>query len=96
MNKTDFALHATQQSLGSRVGAFTIASPVLWVVRAAPRTASYFIRSAITGFTTSVSLSRNRVFLQEAFEGLELDEGTLSCPVLGGLGDRKVARLLGA
>ena len=32
----------------------------------------------------------------EAFEGLELDEGKLSCPVLRGLGDRKVAWLLGA
>jgi hypothetical protein len=50
----------------------------------------------MTGFMTSVSLFRNRVSLQEAFEGLELDEGKLSCPVLRGLGDRKVAWLLGA
>ena len=70
MNKADFALCATQKSLGSRAGASTIAFPVLWVVRAASRTESYFIRSATTGFTTSVSLSRNRVSLQEAFEGL--------------------------
>jgi hypothetical protein len=32
----------------------------------------------------------------EAFEGLELGEGKLSCPVLRGLGGRKAARLLGA
>jgi hypothetical protein len=50
----------------------------------------------MTGFTTSVLLYRNRVSLREAFEGLELGEGKLSCPVLRGLGDRKVARLLGA
>ena len=96
MNKADSALCAIPKSLGSRVGAFTIAFPVSWVVRAASRTEPYFIRSAITGFTTSVSLSRNRVSPQEAFEGLELGEGKLSCPVLRGLGDRKVARLLGA
>jgi hypothetical protein len=65
------------------------------VVRAASRTGFYFIRSAITGFTTSVLLYRNRVSLEEAFEGLELGEGKLSCPVLRGLGGRKVARLLG-
>jgi len=44
---------------------------------------------------TSVLLYRNRVSAREAFEGLELGEGKLSRPVLRGLGDRKVARLLG-
>jgi hypothetical protein len=69
------------------------------VVRAASRTAFYFIRSAMTGFMTSVLLYRNRVSAKEAFEGskcLSWGEGKLSCPVFRGLGDRKVARLLGA
>ena len=61
MNNADFALCAIQKSLGSRVGAFTIAFPASWVVRAASRTEFYFIRSAITGFTTSVLLYPNRV-----------------------------------
>jgi hypothetical protein len=50
----------------------------------------------MTGFMTSVLLYQNRVSAKEAFEGLELGEGKLSRPVLRGLGDRKVARLLGA
>jgi hypothetical protein len=39
-----------------------------------PRTAFYFIQSAMTGFTASAFLSRNRVSPKEAFEGLELCE----------------------
>jgi hypothetical protein len=50
----------------------------------------------MTGFMTSVLLYRNRVSPLEAFEGLELCEGKLSCTVLRGLDDRKVVRLLGA
>jgi hypothetical protein len=49
----------------------------------------------MTGFIVNVFPFRNRVSYKEAFEGLELGEGKLSCPVLRGLGDRKVARLLG-
>jgi hypothetical protein len=60
------------------------------------RTGFYFIRNAMTGFTTNVLLYRNRVPSRGAFEGLELCEGKLSCTVLRGLGDRKVVRLLGA
>jgi len=44
------------------------------VVRQVLPTAFYFIPSAMTGFTTSAFLSRNRVS-PEAFEGLELCEG---------------------
>jgi hypothetical protein len=50
----------------------------------------------MTGFIVSVFPFRNRVSPKEAFEGLELGEGKLSRPVLRGLGDRKVARLLRA
>ena len=71
MNKTDSALRATQKSLGSPDGAFIIASPGLWVVRAAPRTAFYFIRSAMTRFIANIFPYRNRVSPKEAFEGLE-------------------------
>jgi hypothetical protein len=60
-----------------------------------PRTASYFIPSAMTGFIVSVFLFRNRVSSQEAFEGLELGEGKLSRPILRGPGGRKAAWLLG-
>jgi len=63
------------------------------VVRTAPKTAFYFIRSAMTGFTTSAFLSRNRVS-PEAFEGLELCEGKLSCTVLRGLDGSNPVRLL--
>ena len=95
MNNAGSALCAIPQSLGSRAGAFTTASPVGWVVRRAPRTAFYFIRSAMTGFTTSAFLFRNRVSLKEAFEGLELCEGKLSCTVLRGLDGSNPVRLLG-
>ena len=61
-----------------------------------PRTASYFIPSAMTGFIVSVFLFRNRVSSKEAFEGLELGEGKLSRPVLRGPGGRKAAWLLGS
>ena len=43
-----------------------------WVAPPPLRTAFYFIRSALTGFTTNDFLSRNRVSPKEAFEGLEL------------------------
>ena len=49
----------------------------------------------MTGFIASVSTYRNRVFLREAFEGLEPDEGKLSSPVLRGPGSREAAWLLG-
>ena len=61
-----------------------------------PRTAFYFIPSAMTGFIVSVFLFRNRVSSKEAFEGLELGEGKLSRPVLRGPGGRKAAWLLGS
>jgi hypothetical protein len=49
----------------------------------------------MTGFTTSTFLSRNRVSPKEAFEGLELCEGKLSCTVLRGLDGSNPVRLLG-
>jgi hypothetical protein len=61
-----------------------------------PRTAFYFIPSAMTGFIVSVFPFRNRVSSKEAFEGLELGEGKPSRPVLRGPGGRKAAWLLGS
>src|SRR6267143_2959661 len=49
----------------------------------------------MTGFTTCVFLSRNRVSPKEAFEGLELCERKLSCTVLRGLDGSNPFRLLG-
>jgi hypothetical protein len=49
----------------------------------------------MTGFTTNVFLSRNRVSPKEAFEGLELCEKKLSCTVLRGLDGSNPVRLLG-
>src|SRR5580704_15707221 len=49
----------------------------------------------MTGFTTSVFLSRNRVSPKEAFEVLELCERKLSCTVLRGLDGSNPVRLLG-
>jgi hypothetical protein len=49
----------------------------------------------MTGFTTNVFLSRNRVSPKEAFEGLELRERKLSCTVLRGLDGSNPVRLLG-
>ena len=65
------------------------------MVRKEPRTAFYFIQSAMTGFIASAFLSRNRVSLKEAFEGLELCERKLSCTVLRGLDGSNPVRLLG-
>jgi len=42
-----------------------------------------------------LSISKPRL-PNEAFEELEPDGGKLSCPVLRGLGDRKVVQLLGS
>ena len=61
-----------------------------------PRTAFYFIPSAMTGFIVSVFPFRNRVSSKEAFEVLEPDDGKLSRPVLRGPGGRKAAWLLGS
>ena len=95
MNNEDAVPCATRELPGSQVGAFTTTSPVSWGVRPMPRTAFYFIRSAMTGFIVSVWPYRHRVSLWEAFEGLEPDEGKLSRPVLRGPGSRKAAWLLG-
>src|SRR6266478_1694715 len=96
MNNVDYARSAIRQSPGSRAGACLTASPVLWVVPLVPRTAFYFIPSAMIGFIVSVFPFRNRVSSQEAFEGLELGEGKLSRTVLRGPGGRKAPRLLGS
>jgi hypothetical protein len=77
MNDVDSARSATQKSPRSQAGVFITASPVCWVVPLLPRTAFYFIPSAMTGFIVSVFPFRNRVSSQEAFEGLELGEGNL-------------------
>jgi len=66
MNNVAVAPCATRELPGSQVGAFTTVSPVCWVVRPMPRTAFYFIWSAMTGFIASVSTYRNRVSLREA------------------------------
>ena len=87
---------ATPRSPGSRVGAFIIASPVLWVVLRVRTTASCSIQSAMTGFIANVFPYRNRVSLKEAFQGLEPDEGKLSRPVLRGLALSNGGRLLGS
>src|SRR6266480_7574757 len=94
MNKPDSAPYAMSESLGSRVGGSTIASPVCWVVQRVRKTASYFIQSATTRFIASIFPSRNRVSPKEAFEGLELCAGKLACTVLRGLGPSNGARLL--
>jgi len=78
-----------------RLASLHSASPVCGVVRQVPRTASYFIPSAMTGFIVSVFPFRNRVSSKEAFEGLELGEGRPSRPVLRGPGGRKAAWILG-
>ena len=95
MNNADSARCAIQKSPGSRVGAFIIAPLVYRVVQQVPRTAFYFIQSALTGYIVSVFPFRNRVSFKEAFEGLELGEGKLSRPALRGPGGRKAAWLLG-
>jgi hypothetical protein len=83
MSNADSALCAIQLSPAPPDGAFITASPARWVVRTASRTGLYFIRSATTGFTTSV----NRASVWATFEGLELGKGKLSRPVLRGLGE---------
>ena len=65
------ARSAIHQSRGLRDGACTIASPLCWVGQRVPKTASYFIQSALTRFTARIFLYRSRVSLKEAFEGLE-------------------------
>jgi hypothetical protein len=75
MNNVAVAPCATRELPGSQAGVFTTASPAFGVVRPMPRTASYFIQSAMTGFIVSVLPYRNRVSSSEAFEGLEPDEG---------------------
>jgi len=103
------AFSARKESPGSWVGDFTIAASVWWVVSPALRTAFYFIRIAMTGLTANTFLSRNRVSPKEAFEGLELCEGKLSCtglrelsrpatrlkisPYRSGIGSRRLARI---
>jgi hypothetical protein len=72
----DFALCATQNSLGSPDGLFITASPVCWVVHAVPQTAFCFIQNAMTGFIACVFLYRRRVSLPEAFaKGLSRVKG---------------------
>src|SRR6267142_5479128 len=95
MNNVDCARSAIPKSPGSQAGACITASPVCRVVPLVPRTAFYFIPSAMTGFIVSVFSFRNRVSPKEAFEGLELGEGKPSRPVLRGPGGRKAAWLLG-
>src|SRR6266478_3847227 len=94
MNNVVSVRHARLKSPASRDGACTPASPASWVVRPVPRTASYFIPSAMTGFTACVFLSPNRVSLNEALEVLEPDDGKLSRPVLRGPAPSNGIRLL--
>jgi len=94
MNNVVSVWPARTKSPESRDGACTAASPASWVVRPVPRTASYFIPSATTGFTVCVFLYPNRVSLHEAFEVLEPDDRKLSRPVLRGPGPSNGIRLL--
>ena len=94
MNNVVSVWHARPKSPASRDGACTPASPASWVVRPVPRTASYFIPSVMTGSTAYVFLFPNCVSLNEAFEGLEPDDGKLSRPVLRGPGPSNGIRLL--
>ncbi len=94
MNNVVSVWHARPKSPASRAGACTPASPASWVVRPVPRTASYFIPSAMTGSTAFVFLYPNRVSFNEAFEVLEPDDGKLSRPVLRGPGPSNGTRLL--
>jgi hypothetical protein len=96
LNSAASAFSATRESPGSRVGGFTIASPVCWADPPAPRTASYFIRSVTAESTASVFTYPNRVPFWVAFEGLELCERKLSCTVLRGPDRRNPVRLLGS
>jgi len=54
--------------------------------------AFYFIRSAMTRFTSNVFLSRNRVSAKEAFEGLELCKGNFHAVLRGLDGSNPVRR----
>jgi len=86
MNRAVSALFVILRSPGLLAGACTIASLAPWVAQPAPRTVSYFIPSAMTGFIAYVFLYPNRVSSQEALEVLEPDDGKLSRPVLRGPG----------
>jgi|SRR6266403_5190456 len=89
------ARSATHQLRGLQDGACTIASPLCWVGQRVPKTAYYFIQSAMTRFTASIFPYRSRVSLKEAFEGLEPDEAKVSRPVLRGPGLSNGVWLLG-
>ena len=94
MNNVVSVWHARPKSPASRDGACTPASPASWVVRPVPRTASYFIPSAMTGSTDlRLSVSKPRL-PQRGFEVLEPDDGKLSRPVLRGPGPSNGVRLL--
>jgi hypothetical protein len=94
-NKPGSALCARSESPGSRVGGSTTASPGYCVVQPALKTVSYFIQSVTTGFIAKSCPYRNRVSLNEAFEGPEPDDRQLLRPVLRGPGPSNGARLLG-
>src|SRR5262249_55660163 len=82
INRAVSALFLILRSPGLRDGACTIASLAQWVAQPAPRTVSYFIPSAMTGFIAYVFLYPSRVSSTEAFEALEPDDVKLSRPVL--------------
>ena len=94
-SNTGSARSASYLLRGLQDGACTIASLLCGVGLRVPKTAFYFIQSAMTGFTVSAFLSRNHVSPKEALEGLELCEGKLSCTVLRGLDGSNPVRLLG-
>jgi hypothetical protein len=71
------------------------ADDLWWILLRTSDRVFYFIQSAMTEFTASAFLSRNRVSLKEALEGLELCERKLSCTVLRGLDGSNPVRLLG-
>ena len=94
MSNAGSARSASYRLRGPQDGAYIIASLLRRAGQRVLKTAFYFIQSAMTGFTVSAFLSRNRVSPKEAFEGLELCERKLSCTVLRGLDGSNPVRLL--
>jgi len=70
-SNTGSARSASYVLRGLQDGACTIASLLCGVGLRVPKTAFYFIQSAMTRFTARIFLYRSRVSLKEAFKGLE-------------------------
>jgi len=73
-SNTGSARSASYLSRGLQDGACTIASLLCGVGQRVPKTAFYFIQSAMTRFTACIFPYQSRVSPKEAFERLEPDE----------------------